>query len=165
MKTIFLLRHAKSCWADDTLKDHDRPLKKRGKSDALAMAAHVASHHSRPENVLCSNAQRTQETLTYFQDSWNLKKKSIEIDSGLYLATEKELLKILSTLPKECSSVLVLGHNPGMTDLINTLVPSKDYLSNLPTCGFVELRVDTDDWGDVKTSGAELKQFHRPKDL
>lgn len=165
MKTLYLLRHGKSSWSDDSLADRERPLKERGHTDAALVAAHISSRHSAPEVVCSSDAVRTLETLPPFLEAWNLKKKQVSVHSELYLASQKNLVHFIKDQNDKNSALLLVGHNPGLTDLYNALVRKKDYIKNLSTCGFAALRLDIRSWKHINSTTANVHGVYQPKEL
>ena len=116
IKTLYLLRHAKSSWADLKRADHDRPLSPRGRKAAQAMAAVLARARPRPTIVLCSSALRARQTLQPIVAALD-PPAEIKIDDSLYGADASGLLGQLRELPEDCPVALVVGHNPGLQDL------------------------------------------------
>src|SRR5262245_5412800 len=110
MKRLYLLRHAKSSWDDESLADHDRPLSARGRRAADAIGTYLREHGIEPELILCSSSTRTRETLARIGLDG-------EIERDLYGASASELLARVSELPPSLGSVMLIGHNPGMHDL------------------------------------------------
>lgn len=151
MKRLYLLRHAKSSWDDESLPDHDRPLSGRGRRAADAIGRHLRDEGIAPELVLCSSAARTRETLARIGLDG-------EIERALYGAGASELLARLRELPPSVESVLMIGHNPGMHDLALALTgePSDKY----PTGALATIELD--DW--TARSG-RLIAFVRPREL
>ena len=112
MKTIFLLRHAKSSWADDSLSDHDRPLNSRGRAAAPRVGAHMQGAGYLPDLVLCSTATRTRQTLDAILSELEVD-PAIEFQEDLYLAGPGEMLDMVRSVPDTVESVLLVSHNPG----------------------------------------------------
>ncbi len=165
MKQLYLLRHAKSAWDDDSLPDHERTLSPRGHRHAPLMAAYLAEHFPAPGHVYCSDAVRTLETLRPVAKAWKLTAKKTTVSPELYLASEKKLLQFLRNLPEPCERVLLIGHNPGLADLANRLLPKSDYLKNIPSAGFVALAWDLDAWADLPERSAVLGARLKPREL
>lgn len=166
MKTVYLLRHAKSSWKDADVSDLDRPLKKKGHFQADALSDHFAALLPPPEVVLCSPAKRTLETLDYFLEVWPVAEKQLRTPSDIYLGECSTLLSHLQDLPQESEVVLLVGHNPGITDLMNTLNGSRtDDTSHLRTCEFVHFDFDVDTWSDIRSGSGLLKLRTCPKNL
>ena len=116
MKRLYVLRHAKSSWDDPTLRDRDRPLAPRGRKAAKRIARWAAKHGVRPELVVCSNAVRAQETLRRVLPG--LGEPAVWIEVTLYAAGVETLLQRVRALPKEVDSVMIVGHNPGLMELL-----------------------------------------------
>ena len=115
-RTVILLRHAKSSWSDSTLADIDRPLAPRGERAARKLAKYIRRKRIRPALVLCSPALRTRETLEAVEASLG-KRCVVEVVPQLYAASDRELLELLQALPEPVSSVMLVGHNPGLQNL------------------------------------------------
>ena len=116
MRSLYLLRHAKSSWADPALSDHERPLAPRGRRDAKRIAAHLLELGIAPELVLCSTALRTRETLELIRPALDAA-AIVELEAALYAAWAETLLERLREVPDERRSVMLIGHNPGLEDL------------------------------------------------
>jgi phosphohistidine phosphatase len=188
MKVLYLLRHAKSSWKDNSLADYDRPLNGRGRRAAKVMGGYLDRYMSSmgppPDLVLCSTAARTRETLNIVQDNaprtvggGNVK---IEFDDGLYHAAPMDLLGRLQRLADHVGVVLLIGHNPGLEHLALGLteehadctaenVSGKVLLGRMaikfPTAALAVLETEIKSWRYLKAGGAMLRQFIRPKDL
>lgn len=166
MKTLYLLRHAKASWKDADVEDQDRPLKKKGKAQADRLSDHLSSLLPPPGGVWCSSARRTRETLAYFLEVWPLPKEHIHVDKKLYLASGKKLFKRVCALPDELEVAMLVGHNPGITDLLHDLDPAaSDELSHVRTCELVQLDFEVDRWSEVKRGAGTVKFTIRSKDL
>jgi phosphohistidine phosphatase len=120
MKTLHLLRHAKSSWKDPGLDDHDRPLSKRGRETARGIAAYLRRAKIAPDLVICSTAVRARQTLDPIAQA--IKPPKVVLEKGLYEATQEKIWKHLRGLPKSADCVLLIGHNPGLHDLALSLV-------------------------------------------
>ena len=171
MKTILLLRHAKSGWSDPGLTDHERPLNGRGERTAELMADHVARKSPRPDVVLCSTAARTRQTLAPLVRRLTAPAPPISLEKGLYLASETALLARLRALPDDAATVLLIGHNEGIGQLAEALAgggPSHllDALhGKFPTGALATLRAPARQWADLAMGSAELVAFVRPRDV
>ena len=170
LKTLYLLRHAKSSWKDTTLDDFDRPLNKRGRDAAKKMARYLMQQHIEPGQILCSSAQRTRETLDRM---FKVLPTPIPIrfEKGIYMAEAPALLRRLQGLSDSLSSVLVIGHNPGLEQLALLLAGSGDgdtrnqLAEKFPTAGLAVLVANLEHWSDFKPGCARLEVFVRPRDL
>ncbi len=171
MKTILLLRHAKSTWSDPRLDDHDRPLNGRGERAAKAMADHIAHRGPQPELILCSTAVRTRQTLMPLLKRLADPAPPISLESRLYLASEDTLLARLRLVPDDVATVLLIAHNDGIGRLAEMLAGSgpADAMAKLrekyPTGALATLRAPDGPWRDLGPSSAELVAFVRPRDL
>ena len=171
MKTLLLLRHAKSAWSDVRLADHDRPLNRRGERAARAMADHVAAAVTRPDLVLCSTALRTRQTLAPLVDRLGTPTPPILLEKSLYLASQASLLAQLRAVTDAASTVLLVGHNDGIGDLAAALAGSgsPEALALLhekyPTGTLAVLAVPGETWSGLAPGAARLVEFTRPRDL
>jgi phosphohistidine phosphatase len=162
MKTIILLRHAKSSWDEHWLPDMDRPLSERGKNNAPRMAQLLASHYAAIDLILCSPAKRTRETVVHFAEVFE-KNFDTEITyvENIYEAHASELYEILRTLPQEANSVMIVGHNPSLTNFTNRF--EGPFFDNIPTCGIVVLESKIENWADFDDKNTHVAHFYFPK--
>ena len=174
MKTVFLLRHAKSDWDDPTLKDHDRSLSERGRAAAPKIGAYIKSKRYKPETILCSTARRTVETYDLIKGAIGEGSK-VKFEESLYLAELRHLLERLKWLDDELKSAMIIGHNPGMEQLANALPHApkteaeeklhKRMREKFSTCAFAVIKLPVKAWRDVKPGIGTLADFVRPRDL
>ena len=166
MKTLYVLRHAKSSWKKEELTDRDRPLKSKGKLQADAMSDHLAALLPPPQQVVCSPALRARDTLKYFLELWPLPEEAVLYPESLYLAEMDELKEHIFSLPDDVDIAMVVGHNPGLTDLVHEWNTSDaSYVKSIRTCGFVQIDFEADSWSDLSQTAGEVKLDLRPKDL
>jgi phosphohistidine phosphatase len=171
VKTIFLLRHAKSAWSDPRLGDHDRPLNRRGERTAEAMAGHIVGLKPHPDVVLCSTALRTRQTLMPVVKKLGPLAPPIALEKDLYLATEDMLLSRLQALPESARSVLLIGHNDGIWHLAERLAGSgpaalrEALVQKFPTGALATLRFPDGPWAGLRWGGAKLAGFIKPREL
>jgi phosphohistidine phosphatase len=167
MRTLYILRHAKSSWDDATLADHERPLSRRGIRDAKRIAVHLRALHVEPALVLCSSSARTRQTLDLIAAS--LGDAQVHVEEGLYAASADALLKRLGGIPDSAVSAMLIGHNPGLEDLVLRMAapgPLLDrVIAKFPTGAFATLALCDRAWGSVHQAGAELVGFTVPRDL
>jgi phosphohistidine phosphatase len=169
MRTLWLLRHAKSSWGQAGLADHERPLNARGRDAAARIGRHLALRGVCPDLVLCSSALRARQTLERVIGALDAEPE-IRVESDLYLAGEGALLQRLGELPDGASSVLLVGHNPGIAELAAQLAVRGDadglaaLRTKYPTGALAELRPDAQRWSDL-ARGCELVAFVTPKQL
>jgi phosphohistidine phosphatase len=160
MKTLYLVRHAKSYWGDQSTPDFDRPLNNRGKRDAPFMGEVLKDKNIKPDLILSSPARRTKKTATEIAKKIGYPEKKILFNEELYEASSNILINVIEKLDEKYNSVILFGHNPGLTLLNNHI--SNNYLDNIPTCGIVALQVDKK-WEDVGKNSCEFVFFEYPK--
>ncbi len=170
MRQIFLLRHAKSSWAEEGLDDFDRPLNSRGRRAAKALQGFLHQQEIRPSLVLCSAAQRTSETYDILEPA--LEGIPLSMESELYEATRHDLLARLRRLDDHLGSVLVIGHNPGLERLTAALCAGHGDAGALerlgekyPTGTLAILQTDIATWKALEDASCRLAAFIRPADL
>jgi phosphohistidine phosphatase len=169
MKSLHLLRHAKSSWKDPGLNDHDRPLNKRGRQTAKMMAAYLRRAKISPDVVICSTAVRAQQTLDPIIKAAK-KPPRIVRARGIHEGAQRTLWEQLWNLPESATSVLLIGHNPALQDLalelahpdLNNLLPSAG--GKFPTGAMESFRFDGA-WKALEPHGAVLASFITPRAL
>lgn len=171
MKTLGLFRHAKSDWHDPRARDFDRPLNARGRKGASLMGKHVRDGGITWERMLSSPAVRCAETIELASEAAGVSPKVIW-DRRIYLASSVTLADLLREQDGDPASILMVGHNPGLEDLIFDLVPDdgssplRDVVEvKFPTAAFAVLELDIDSWADLKDGCARLTHLTRPRDL
>jgi phosphohistidine phosphatase len=170
MKTLILMRHAKSAWDDPHQKDIDRPLNDRGRKAAPEMGAWLAGAGYAPDVVLCSTARRTRETLELMKGALPAHAQTQFLQS-LYMAAPREMLAEIGKTPAKAGTVMLLGHNPGIGSLAALLAGDGDAktLGNLhgkfPTAAIAVLRFDVPQWSALAPGSGRLIAFQRPRDL
>ncbi len=160
MKKLFLIRHAKSSWNDDTLPDRERPLNSRGRENAPLMAQRASKKWSQPELVLCSPAKRAIQTSEFFKEEW-WKEADNKIYSELYEGSPSIILDLLSSVADEIHSVVAVFHNPSITILTNLLTQQR--ISNIPTCGVVTLGFPEAQWRKLEVGSCSMEDYDYPK--
>ncbi len=161
MKSLYLIRHAKSSWADYSLPDDKRPLNKRGKRDAPLMAGILAGKSPGIEYILTSHAKRARKTAKYFREALNLDKGNVKKEPRFYHAAPEQILSLVNAIDLDSDIVAVVGHNPGMTDFVNQF--SDGYIDNLPTCAIAQINYDVDQWKNVGLEKGKLVEIIYPK--
>lgn len=168
MHTLYLLRHAKSSWADPTLPDHERPLAARGRRDAKRIAKHLARLGTEPELVLCSTAERTRETLELLRPALGAT-PAVRLEARLYAASSDELLERIRGVPEAVASVMLIGHNPGLHQLALVLASAGAELERLeakfPTAALATLTLPNTTWSRLSQADALLTGYVVPKQL
>ena len=163
MKRLLILRHAKSSWNHPELSDFERPLNKRGRRAAPRMGRWIAENNLAPEVVICSTAKRAQQTYQLVQDVVNWDVETIHTDE-LYLAPAQTYIQHLSQLPDNIPTAMVIGHNPGMEELVSLLCG--EYQS-MPTCALAVITFDVNVWSQLAANGCSGKIQHHvlPREL
>ena len=162
-KTLLLMRHAKSSWKEEDLKDIDRPLNKRGKKDAPMMAKLLKKENLLPDLVLCSSAKRSRHTVRAMFEELDIPEDIVvELDS-LYLAEPQAYLEAIHEQSENAHCILVVGHNPGLEALAQVLT---DSVVSLPTATIAEIKLPIKKWSDLseETKGT-LQNVWKPKGL
>lgn len=163
MKTLMLLRHAKSSWKDPDCADFDRPLTKRGKNNALEMGVWLGGGEYRPSLIVSSPAKRARATLKRVVAGMGLSEKMIVRDARLYEADFHDLLEFVRGLDEFHKEAMFCGHNPALTDFCNFLVGN--YFDNLPTCAVVVLELAVETWKNVTDGCGRILTWNCPKNL
>ncbi|WP_339792685.1 histidine phosphatase family protein [uncultured Imperialibacter sp.] len=163
MKTIYLVRHAKSSWDFPELDDFQRPLSSRGKSDAPRMGKFLNDQQIHPELVVSSPAERAIKTAKKVAAELGIDKREIITDKSVYHAWPDRLLKVVVELDDQHTSVMLFGHNPGLTEFANQLAAAS--IENIPTAGAVGISFEVNYWRDIGYEAGKLLFFHYPKGL
>lgn len=161
MKTLYLMRHAKSSHDDQSLKDFDRPLNSRGERDAPFMGKIIYQKGIVFQDVISSPADRAIKTARLFCDQIGYPFYNIKEDYNLYASSTTELLLLIKNLTETSDNVLLVGHNPSLTDLSNYL--SDFSIDNIPTSGIVELQYLRKSWMEVEMGSFKRGFFEYPK--
>jgi len=162
MKTLLLMRHAKSSWKQPELQDFDRPLSKRGHKDAPRMGILLREVELIPEKILASPALRTQETAELLTEATH-SKNPLEYIAEFYMAEPETYLLALKELPDELERVMVIGHNPGLEGLLQVL--SKK-VESLPTAAIAYLSLPIKHWQELDEKiECDLVELWRPKEI
>ncbi|MBU0490079.1 MAG: histidine phosphatase family protein [Bacteroidetes bacterium] len=161
MKNLFLIRHAKSDWNDAKLDDFDRPLNKRGRKDAPFMAEQLSRRLNTHVLIISSPANRAFSTASEFAKALSINPENIIKEPKLYEASVEDIIEVIEELPEKAETVLLFGHNPGITWAVNNITGSR--IDNVPTCGICEISVDTENWSEAKVK-SKLLSFHFPKE-
>jgi len=161
MKTLTLVRHAKSSWSNPQLSDRQRPLNKRGKRDAPVMGKRILEHGIRPSLIVSSPATRAWTTAKIIAAEISYPIEFLQREDNLYLASLDEILDVVASQDTGFNNLMVVGHNPGMTNFANFLSPALTH--NLPTAGVVSVQIDQDDWSLYERPTTELLVHDYPK--
>jgi phosphohistidine phosphatase len=161
MKTLILVRHAKSSWEEAGIDDFDRPLNERGKHDAPVMAKRLKNKSIDVDIFISSPAKRALRTAKYFAEEFDVEKKEIEQVSKLYGASVSTFLEVVSNIDDKNKIAVLFSHNPGITDFANTL--TNVHIDNMPTCSIFAAQADADKWADFFRSEKNFLFFDYPK--
>jgi phosphohistidine phosphatase len=163
MKTLYLMRHAKSSWSFDDLSDEQRPLNERGRTDAPRMGQALAERNIRLDLLLASTAVRSLTTAALVAKEIEYQHEKIVVRPDIYHADPLTLLRVIRESPDEAQSVLLVGHNPGITELANLLSPGS-LSEEMPTAAIVCLHFQVERWAETDTQNAEFYFFDSPRD-
>lgn len=160
MKTLYLIRHAKSSWSNNNLTDFDRPLNERGKTDAIKMGERLLKQKVLPDFILSSSAKRTKKTAKRITSVLDYKYSKIEFKEELYYSSYNTLMNCLVNVSDSNDSIFVIAHNPGISNFC-------DYLTHqaidFPTCGIAKISFEVDCWMEITSGSGILDWFDYPK--
>ena len=165
MRRITLLRHAKSDWGNPSQNDFERPLNQRGESNAKLIGARLKKAGVRPSLIISSDAVRAITTARLIARNIGYPIEFIQPDHGLYLASPAGIIEVIEGEGEgegeNYNDVMVVGHNPGLTELANRLCNSQT--DNIPTCGVFAVDIEIDSWADLANTQGTLNYFDYPK--
>jgi phosphohistidine phosphatase len=160
MKTLTLIRHAKSCW-NNNLSDFDRPIKKRGINDANLVSNALVNTISNPDIILCSAANRTRLTAAIFIKNLSLEAIAVKYQKELYDFSGAAVLKVITGIDDAFDNVMVFGHNYALTNFVNTY--GNTHIENVTTSGYVKINFEINNWKNLGRGKTEKIVF--PKHL
>ena len=161
MKTLYLVRHAKSSWKYPSLSDEERPLNQRGKQNAPEMGIRLKKKGAVPDVLVSSHARRALDTAKLMAEKLGYSKKKIIVDERLYHASIAEFMEVIEEQDSKADVLMLFGHNPGLTGLANTLCQA--HVENIVTAGVYAIRFDTDFWTEVPDMRGEFLFYYYPK--
>jgi len=162
MKTLILMRHAKSTWDSNIKDDRDRSLSKRGRKAVPEMGDKLRSKDIIPDVILCSIAVRARQTADLLAEKMEYR-GDIYFLNSLYMAEPETYVRQIQRIPEEFSTALVIGHNPGLEGLLQLMTGT---IESLPTASIAQLQIQIDSWGVFSfEAGSELLHLWRPKNL
>ena len=161
MKKLLIVRHSKSSWSDPYLSDFDRPLNKRGNRDGKLMAEFLLKRINNIDKLISSSSKRTRETSEFFKKKINIKVENYT--EKLYHASYDDILDLLYQVKDDVRSLMLIGHNPGLTQLVNFFTDINLY--NLPTTGIVVINFIIDKWKNIRDSKGNIELIKFPKEL
>ena len=161
MKTLFLVRHAKSSWDNPSLSDFDRPLNKRGKHDAPFMGKLLKSKDIIPDFIVSSSAVRAVTTARHFAEAFEIPKNLIQLEENLYDAEIKDILTVIRGCDDQYNSLMLFGHNPGLTECANYLCQHP--IDNIVTAGVYSIGFNVGTWKKVDHGNGTFRFYEYPK--
>ena len=161
MKTLLLVRHAKSSRNDPKFSDFERTLTERGKSDAKMMAERIKEKSIKIKFFVSSPAKRAKKTAKIFMEEFDEKEKNLLLVPSLYEGSVQDFYDVVESLEEKENEVALFAHNPGITEFINSLECSPIY--NMPTCAVFALKIKTEDWKNFRDAEKEFLFFDYPK--
>lgn len=162
MKTLLLMRHAKSSWKFKDLTDHQRPLNKRGRNDAPLMGHLILDRELVPQRILCSTAERARQTAQILVDTIKFQGDVSYLDR-LYMAESEDHLAVLRDLPDTVERAMIIGHNPGLETLLQGL---SGRIESLPTAVLAHIVLPIDHWSQLNDEvSGEMVEIWRPKEV
>jgi phosphohistidine phosphatase len=161
MKTLILIRHAKSDWGVDGLSDTERPLNERGKKDAPEMAKRLKKKGLKIDAFISSPAKRAVRTARAFVKEFDVSKEDIQTEKSLYAAVQSQFEQFVASLKDKADTVALFSHNPGITDYVNTL--SGVHTDNIPTCGIFAVNADVESWSEFTKAEKNFLFYDYPK--
>ena len=160
MKTLYLLRHAKSSWKEADVADFDRPLNERGRRAAPFMGRLLQTRGSSLEQIISSPARRARKTAELFKEAGEFRAE-IAFDDRIYEASPTSLLYVVGGTDDTVNSLMLVGHNPGMEGLIQVLTGQSEAM---PTAALAVIEIDVDSWTDIAAGLGSLRAILRPRD-
>lgn len=161
MKTIYIVRHAKSSWEEIGLSDEQRPLLKKGIKRTQKVTDFLVSKKVRVDHIISSPAVRALETAKLVAIVLGYPLKDIQLDPRIYHTTGRKLFELLFEAPREAGSVMLVGHNPALTDFVNHFLDPR--IDNLPTSGVVSVSFETDRWEQLPLAKFKVDFFMTPR--
>ena len=163
MKTLLLIRHAKSSWDDPGLSDFERPLNERGKKDAPAMAERLYERGIKIDSFISSPARRARKTAEQFAKKYKKDKDDLVLKTELYMASDEAFNSVVEKLNDNMDCVAIFSHNPGITEFANGLTDART--DNIPTCGIFAISIEAKKWAKFKEAKKKFLFFDYPKAL
>jgi len=161
MLTLYLLRHAKSSWADESMRDFDRPLANRGREACAVIGEFIEEKEIEFDLVLVSTAVRTRETIALVKDRAKFQAE-VRYDERIYEATVSQLLDVISQVDSDRESVLLVGHNPGIEELLALLTGEQQRVT---TANFAKIKIKATKWSASLANKGTLDWIVRPKEI
>ncbi len=163
MKTLLIIRHAKSGWDDPSLSDFNRTLTERGKSDAVMMAKRIKNNSIKIDAFVSSPAKRAKKTAKIFMKEYEKNEKDLLLIPSLYEPSVADFYDAVESLDDKNNTIAIFSHNPGITEFVNSLECSPIY--NMPTCAVFALKIKTKHWKEFTEAEKEFLFFDYPKNV
>lgn len=160
MKTLFIMRHAKSSWDDPALADFERPLNERGLKTAPFMGAVMAEYDLAPELIVSSPAMRARQTAELVREP-AAADAEIRFDERIYEASAQRLLEVVSEIEDRFDAAMIVGHNPGFENLVRVLTGK---IEAMPTAALAVVDLEIDSWQEIAVETGNLRKLIRPKE-
>lgn len=161
MKTLILVRHAKSDWSESGVSDIERPLNERGKKDAPEMAKRLRKKGLKVDAFISSPAKRALRTARFFAEEFDVKKDDIRIEKSLYGALPSQFEQLIALLKDKDETAVIFSHNPGITEYVNTLCDVRT--DNMPTCAIFAVQAEIEKWQDFAKAEKKFLFYDYPK--
>jgi phosphohistidine phosphatase len=161
MKTLYLIRHAKSSWDYPELEDFERPLTKRGRNSALLMGTILKKLKAAPDLVISSPANRAAMTARMLADAIHYPLAKIQYSESIYLADETVLIQVIKNINNSVNRAMLIGHNPGLTALANSI--GDQPINDIPTGGVCCMDLKIASWKGIREHGGKLRFFEFPR--
>ncbi|MBX2892372.1 MAG: histidine phosphatase family protein [Saprospiraceae bacterium] len=163
MRTLYLIRHAKSSWDNPGLRDFNRPLNDRGLRDAPRMAQLLVMKGVEPDLLISSPAKRALTTALFFAHAFGVAEDAVAREQDIYEAAPMDIMRIVNGLPDSARTVLLFGHNPTLTEVANRF--SEKFIDNIPTCGIVQIDAEAESWQAFGEHNAAVRKWFFPKEV
>jgi phosphohistidine phosphatase len=163
MKTLYIVRHAKSSWESAAMTDFERPLNDRGLKSAPHMAKLLKEKKVHPDLIIASPARRALETAEIFSETLGYPEEKILTQIEIYHGGINNMQKIVHAIPESCEVAMIVGHNPTLTDFTNFLTGEGNHIDGFVTCGVARIDLDLDSWKKVKGGSGRLAFYEFPK--
>jgi phosphohistidine phosphatase len=161
IKTLLLVRHAKSSWDSASINDFERPLNDRGKRDAPAMASRLTAKKINIDAIVSSPARRAKKTAAFFAAEYGLDENNIIYKTELYAAATDVFADVIKKFDNHFNHIALFSHNPGITEFANSLTTSR--IDDMPTCSIFAVKLKLKDWNDFNEADKEFWFFDYPK--
>ena len=161
MKSVIIVRHAKSSWDDFSIPDFDRPLNERGKEDGPKMAKRLLDRKISIDAFISSPAKRAKKTANLFAHEYGRKKDDIILVADLYHPEVEAFYNTISNAPDMAKTIAIFSHNPGITEFANSLTETR--IDDMPTCSIFAVKADIRDWADFAKASKQFWFFDFPK--